>query len=105
MQTDRHMHLARSMFFVAITSIAIICMFNVSESVARTFGDNECTDDCSGHKAGYEWAEARGITDLSTCESILSRSPNRTSFYEGCVTYTEDPSRGADEDDDGEEID
>jgi hypothetical protein len=80
-------------------------MFNVSESAARTFGENECTDDCSGHKAGYEWAEVRGITDLSTCESILSRSPNRTSFYEGCVTYTEDPSRGADEDDDGEEID
>src|SRR5664280_1154297 len=105
MQTDQHMHLTRSTFFVASTSIAIICMFNVSESVARTFGDNECTNDCSGHKAGYEWAEAQGITDVSTCESILSRSPNSTSFSEGCKTFTEDPSRGADEDDDGEEID
>jgi hypothetical protein len=56
---------------------------------------------CSG---GYEWADAQAITDPSKCEAILRRSPNRTSFYEGCVTYTEDPSRGADEDDDGEEI-
>ncbi len=98
------MPITRSVFFAAITSIVVIFMFN-AESLARTFGDNECTDDCSGHKAGYEWAQARGITDASTCESILSRSPNSASFSEGCVTYTEDPSRGADEDDDGEEID
>jgi hypothetical protein len=70
----------------------------------RTFGGYECTDDCSGHKAGYEWAEAKGITDEADCENILVRAPNRTSFYEGCMTYVEDPSRGADEDDDGEEI-
>ena len=25
---------------------------------AREFGGYECTTDCSGHKAGYEWAEA-----------------------------------------------
>lgn len=94
-----------SVVFAALTSIFIIFMFDATESMARTFGNNECTDDCSGHKAGYEWAQARGITDSSTCESILSRSPNSTSFSEGCVTYTEDASRGADEDDDGEEID
>jgi hypothetical protein len=29
---------------------------------------------------------------------------NRTSFYEGCLVYVEDPARGADEDDDGDEI-
>ena len=90
--------------FCVITS-TLVLLLSVSEITARTFGDNECTDDCSGHKAGYEWAQALGITDPSTCQSILSRSPNSVSFFEGCVTYTEDPSRGADDDDDGEEID
>jgi hypothetical protein len=105
MQTNPLILRMRSAVFTATMGIVATCLLQLSDSVARTFGDNECTDDCSGHKAGYEWAEARGITDPSTCESILMRSPNRTSFYEGCVTYTEDPSRGADEDDDGEEID
>ena len=72
-------------------------------AVARTFGGYECTIDCSGHKAGYEWAEDKGITNKSQCDQILVSSPNRTSFYEGCLTYVEDPSRGADEDDDGDE--
>jgi hypothetical protein len=74
-------------------------------SIARTFGGYECRVDCSGHKAGYEWAEARGTTDEARCEAILRRWPNRNSFYEGCLVYVEDPARGADEDDDGDEID
>jgi hypothetical protein len=65
---------------------------------AQTFGGNDCTEDCSGHKAGYEWAEQNDISDASDCTS------NSQSFNEGCETYTEDPNRGADEDDDGEDI-
>jgi hypothetical protein len=84
--------------------ISVFLMF-AGTSFARTFGDYECTVDCSGHKAGYEWAEAKGIVDASECEDILLRSPNRNSFYEGCLVYVEDPTRGADEDDDGDEID
>lgn len=98
------MRTTRPTFLSATTSIVIIYAFCVQQSAARTFGDNECTVDCSGHKAGYEWAEAQEITDPVKCANILRRWPNRTSFYEGCVTYTEDPSRGADEDDDGQEI-
>jgi hypothetical protein len=71
---------------------------------ARSFGGYECTADCSGHKAGYEWAEAKDISDEENCEAILRRSPNRNSFYEGCLAYVEDPARGANEDDDGDEI-
>jgi len=37
-----------------------ITLFAATPSIARTFGGYECTVDCSGHKAGYEWAEARG---------------------------------------------
>ena len=66
---------------------------------ANTFGGNDCTDDCSGHKAGYDWAEQNGVKDGSEC------SGNSTSFEEGCQTYIEDPSRGSDVDDDGNEID
>ena len=71
----------------------------------RQFGGYDCTDDCSGHKAGYEWAESKSIADPTTCMNVLIRSPNSTSFAEGCQAYTEDPSRGSDEDDDGDDID
>ena len=72
---------------------------------ATEFGGYECTIDCSGHKAGYEWAEAQRYTRESQCEAIIRRYPNRQSFYEGCLVYIDDPNRGADEDDDGDEID
>lgn len=42
-----------------------------------------CTDDCSGHQAGYDWAESKGITDPSDC------SGNSQSFIEGCQVYAE----------------
>lgn len=40
-----------------------------------------CTKDCSGHKAGYAWAEANSDADLDECES------NSKSFTEGCQIY------------------
>ncbi|RWB05856.1 MAG: hypothetical protein EOQ39_22510 [Mesorhizobium sp.] len=64
----------------------------------QTIGGNDCTEDCSGHKAGYDWAEQNQISDESDCSS------NSNSFNEGCRTFVEDPSRGSDEDDEGEEI-
>ena len=84
--------------------ICALLLFLISPADARTFGGHECTMDCSGHKAGYEWAEARGIVNEAGCEAIVRRWPNRISFYEGCLVYVEDPARGADEDDDGDEI-
>jgi hypothetical protein len=83
---------------------AMILAFLATAAVARSFGGYECTVDCSGHKAGYEWAEDKAITDEAQCRQILVITPNRTSFYEGCLTYVENPFRGADEDDDGDEI-
>lgn len=65
--------------------IGVIFVFAALPAAARTFGDYECTDDCSGHKAGYEWAEARNIIDEPKCEAILRRWPNRNSFYEGVL--------------------
>jgi hypothetical protein len=77
----------------------------ISPAAAREFGGYQCTVDCSGHKAGYEWAEAQDIQTEEQCEIVLRRYPNRNSFYEGCLVYVEDPGRGSDEDDDGEPID
>jgi len=51
----------------------------VDKSLTR---DNwECTDDCSGHNAGYEWAEENEITDPEEC------SGKSQSFIEGCEAY------------------
>ena len=43
-----------------------------------------CTVDCSGHEAGYEWAEEKGISDPDDCGG------NSQSFIEGCRSYAED---------------
>lgn len=41
----------------------------------------ECTEDCGGHEAGYEWAEENGIEDPYDCDG------NSNSFIEGCEAY------------------
>jgi hypothetical protein len=79
--------------------IGCVSLWATAASAQQTFGGYECTEDCSGHKAGYEWAERNNITDASDCNG------NSNSFNEGCETFVEDPYRGADEDDDGNEID
>ena len=47
-----------------------------------TFGRYRCTNDCSGHKAGYKWADAHKISSPRGCPHGNSRS-----FYEGCLAY------------------
>lgn len=48
----------------------------------RVTSDNwDCTEDCSGHEAGYEWAADNGISDPGDCGG------NSDSFIEGCEAY------------------
>lgn len=48
----------------------------------ETFYGYECkTSDCGGHKAGYEWAEDKNITEYENCGG------NSESFIEGCKSY------------------
>lgn len=47
-------------------------------------GAEDCTMDCSGHEAGYAWAEENGIDDVDDCGG------NSQSFLEGCEAYVED---------------
>lgn len=48
------------------------------------FHGNPCIGDCSGHEAGYQWAEENGITDPDNCGG------NSNSFIEGCQSYAEE---------------
>lgn len=50
----------------------------------NSFNGYECTEDCSGHEAGYSWAENNDIYDESDCGG------NSNSFIEGCISYVED---------------
>lgn len=74
---------------------ALLLITSSLPAAAQAFGGYECTEDCSGHKAGYDWAEENDVTDESDC------SGNSTSFNEGCQAYVEDPDRGSETDDDG----
>lgn len=48
------------------------------------FNNYPCTQDCSGHEAGYEWAEEHDIDDVDDCGG------NSQSFIEGCESYVEE---------------
>lgn len=49
-----------------------------------------CTQDCSGHEAGYAWAEEKGITDPNQCGG------KSWSFIEGCRAYAKTESADGD---------
>lgn len=49
----------------------------------RHFHGYVCSDDCSGHRAGYDWAERKGITLEDDCPD------DSNSFFEGCLAYIE----------------
>jgi len=42
-----------------------------------------CTDDCSGHEAGYPWADDNDVTDPDDCGG------DSQSFIEGCQAHAE----------------
>lgn len=54
-----------------------------SSSPARSFAGFTCRQDCSGHRAGYEWARDKGIRTPSRCGG------RSQSFIEGCRAYAE----------------
>jgi hypothetical protein len=58
-------------------------VYNNSGS-SYTFNGYDCTEDCSGHEAGYEWATENDIDDVSDCDG------NSNSFNEGCYSYVEE---------------
>lgn len=69
-------------------SITLLSGCNVedqsSDTSEKTFKGSACTDDCSGHEAGYKWAEEKGINDPDDCGG------KSNSFIEGCRSYAEE---------------
>lgn len=57
---------------------------NEYEPETATFNGYDCIDDCSGHEAGYSWAEENSIYDEYDCNG------NSNSFNEGCTSYVEE---------------
>jgi|SRR5215471_6171870 len=84
---------------VFVTSVVAFVCCSAGQASARTFGGYDCTDDCVSHAAGYLWAEEREVESIDGCPENRSEA-----FYEGCLTYVDDPERGADFDDDGRAI-
>ena len=53
-------------------------------ALAAEFDGYPCqTAECSGHRAGYDWAERKNITDPADCGG------KSQSFIEGCQAYAE----------------
>lgn len=84
---------------LAFAITATIAFAQTGYAQDRTFGDFDCTDDCSGHAAGYNWAQQHSIEDEGNCPE-----GNSQSFHEGCIAYTRDPSLDPDSDNEGHAV-
>jgi hypothetical protein len=61
----------------------------ITTAPAGSFYGDPCTVDCSGHEAGYSWAEDNDIEDADECGG------NSQSFIEGCESYAEERQEDA----------
>ena len=68
---------------IAISSLLALSALPAT-SASQDFYGYPCTQDCSGHEAGYAWAERKDITDPDDCGG------NSQSFIEGCRAYAEE---------------
>ena len=82
---------------IAILPLALV--LGITTASAATFDGNQCLGDCSGHQAGYDWAEQNGIDDESSC------STPSASFNEGCESYVEENAASTSDDEEDEEED
>lgn len=80
----------------AIFTVCFLCLL-VAPAIAADFHGYHCTQDCSGHKAGYAWAEKKGITERENCGG------KSNSFIEGCYAWVEGQAAGNEETDHLEE--
>ena len=69
--------------FLLATLLALSALGSV-KLAAQDFHGYPCTQDCSGHEAGFEWADRKGIDDVDDCGG------NSNSFIEGCQAYVEE---------------
>jgi hypothetical protein len=72
-------------------SVPVVEYDEPSDYEPQTFDGNDCIGDCSGHEAGYDWAEEKGIDDPDDCGG------NSNSFIEGCESYAEEQQASIDD--------
>ena len=65
------------------TVLAFALVMLSGPAFSQYSGQYGCTEDCSGHEAGYAWAEAKGIDDPGDCRG------KSQSFIEGCQDFAE----------------
>ncbi len=63
---------------------------NIDAYNVQDRGHYVCTEDCSGHEAGFTWAQQNDIADASDCGG------NSQSFIEGCEAFAEERQEQAD---------
>ena len=63
---------------------AALVLLLPTSGIAQSFLGYPCTVDCSGHEAGYEWAEQNGVDSAWGCGG------NSNSFIEGCQAWAEE---------------
>ncbi|WP_027155479.1 hypothetical protein [Mesorhizobium sp. WSM2561] len=84
----------------AVGALTLVGSLAIPAAAQETFRGYECTDDCSGHEAGYDWAARNDITDERDCDG------DSQSFNEGCQAYVDEQdaagNRPDDENDDGD---
>lgn len=78
-------------------TLILLCALFPSQTWAQEFHGYPCTQGCSGHEAGYEWAEDNDITDPDDCGG------NSNSFIEGCQAWAEENGDSEAEDLDDED--
>ena len=87
----------------ALTACLLLAFAALSSAAAqdRTDRGHSCTFDCSGHAAGYKWAERHDVSDPDECP-LRIHSP---SFQEGCMAYAASSAQSdPDENDDGDMV-
>jgi hypothetical protein len=70
-----------ALWLLSVATVGAVLVMSNATGSAQTFHGDPCTDDCSGHEAGYNWAERHNIEDPDDCGG------NSNSFIEGCQTY------------------
>jgi hypothetical protein len=96
-------HPASSISAIASVSGSVLIAQTTAPYRPFTFKGYECTVNCEGHEAGYEWAEEKGIDDPDDCGG------NSQSFIDGCRAYAEEQNgsvrsdEGADNDEDDDD--
>jgi len=73
--------------------------YETDSSRSLQFHGQSCTVDCSGHEAGYRWAEDHDITDPEDCGG------NSQSFIKRCQSYAREHSDIDTDGADGEDSD